>query len=58
MNKSPLTKKYNLASRYSQRLNQSLQESIFFSTPKSNSIFPPPFGVLFFCNRTPLKQAI
>jgi hypothetical protein len=42
MMKSPLTKKYTLASRLSQRLNQSLQESIFFSFPKRNSIFFSP----------------
>ena len=42
MNKSPHTKKYTLASRYRQCLNQSLQESIFFSTPKSNSNFFSP----------------
>jgi len=40
--KSPLTKKYTLASRLSQRLNQSLQESIFFFTPNSNSNFFSP----------------
>jgi hypothetical protein len=36
--KNPSTNKYTLASRLCQRLNQSLQESIYFSTPKRNSI--------------------
>jgi hypothetical protein len=36
---SPHKKKYTLASHLSQRLNQSLQESIFFSSPRINSIF-------------------
>jgi hypothetical protein len=59
MNKSPDTKKYTLASRLSQPLNQSLQESIFFSTPRSNSNFFSPtlrcfnfFPQRTVCNRT------
>jgi len=39
---SPHTKKYSLASRLIQRLNQSLQESICFSRPRINSIFFSP----------------
>jgi len=52
--KSPHTKKYSLASRLSQRLNQSLQESIFFSTPNSNSnFFSPTLRCFnFFSHRT------
>ncbi len=54
--KSPLTKKYTLASRLSQRLNQSLQESIFFSTPKKKfkNIFPSPCKKI----KTPDTQAM
>jgi hypothetical protein len=39
---SPHTKKYTLTSRLSQRLYHSLQESIFFSSQRRNSIFFSP----------------
>ena len=57
-NKSQRTKKYTLASRLSQRLNQSLQESIFFSTQKSNSIFflPSLRCFNFFANAQPMTD--
>jgi len=41
--KSPHTKKYTLAIRTSQRTNQKLQESIFFSNPRRIiKFFSPP----------------
>lgn len=50
--KSPLTKKYSLASRLSQRLNQSLQESMLSPTQIAIHFFSPPFSVFnFFCHR-------
>ena len=50
------TKKYTLASRTIQRLNQNLQESIFFSSPKRNlKIFSPTLRCFnFFRQRTVL----
>jgi len=48
------TKKYTLASRTGQRLNQSLQESIFFSTPiRIFNFFSPTLRCFnFFFHRT------
>ena len=39
--KSPHTNKYTLASRYKPPTNQSLQESIYFSTPRRILFFSP-----------------
>ena len=52
-------KKYTLASRTRQRLNRSLQESIFFSSPKSNSnLFSPTLRCFnFFSLRTVRNRA-
>jgi hypothetical protein len=53
--KNPSTNKYTLASRLCQRLNQSLQESIYFSTRKRNSIIFYPTVRCF--NFFPTAQA-
>lgn len=59
--KSSHTKKYTLASRLSLRLNQSLQGSICFSTPRRNSnLFSPTqrcFNLFATAQPTTVKQS-
>lgn len=50
----PTLKKYTLASRSGQRLNQSLQESIFYATQEK--LFSSPLFLIFFSNaQTPTQ---